>query len=128
MMPTAPFTGFLVGLLIFNMGCSPRNTADKSDIQLAADVLQKSLQKWKDGANIAHLRSQNPPVFVSEELWLSGHSLDSFTIDLPGEMFGTNVRFTVTTITLSPKSKPIQRKLKYLVTTTPAFTIAREDR
>jgi len=125
---SAPLSSLLLGMLFFYIGCSHRNTVANSDIQLAAEVLHKSFQQWKDGASIAHLQSQKPPVFISEDLWFSGHSLENFTVDLPGEMFGTNVRFTVTTVTLGPKGKPVQRTLKYLVTTTPAFTIAREDR
>jgi hypothetical protein len=67
-------------------------------------------------------------VYVAEELWLSGSQLTDYQLTSPGEVFGSNIRFKVKLKCSDSKGGTTDRQLKYLVTTTPACTIAREDR
>jgi len=109
-------------------GCGQGVAAPQSDGEAATALIDRSLRQWKEGRTVADLRGETPPIYVSDESWLKGAKLVDFTIDQDGELFGTNVRFHVTLSTADPKGKESKQTVKYLVTTTPAMTIAREDR
>lgn len=69
-----------------------------------------------------------PPVYVVEDLWTPSFQLLEYTIDSDGELYGSNVRLPVTLTGHGKNRETIRRQVKYLVTTTPALTVAREDR
>jgi len=119
---------FVLALAVAAPGCGRGVAAPQSDTEAATALLDRSLRQWKEGRTVADLRGESPPIYVSEELWLKGSQLVDFTIDQDGELFGTNVRFHVTVSVADPKGKESKQAVKYLVTTTPAMTIAREDR
>jgi hypothetical protein len=110
------------------LGCGGRPTVAVSDPSAARRLLDETLQAWQSGKTVEELRQSNPPVYVAEDLWQQGRRLEDFAIDGAGEVFGTNIRLGVTLRTIDAKGKPANRHLTYLVTTTPANTIAREDR
>jgi len=116
-------------LLFFTLvaGCGRTGPAI-SDVAAATELLQASFESWKSGGTVASLRQASPPVYVAEEMWDDGFVLSDFTIDGNGEMYGTNVRFSVTLNGKDKRGSTVSRQLKYLVTTTPALTIARADR
>jgi hypothetical protein len=74
------------------------------------------------------LAGGKPPVFVAEDLWQKGYKLDSYGIAEPGQMLGTNVRLVVDIEASHPTLGKRKQSQAYLVTTTPALTISREDR
>lgn len=119
---------FVMVLGIASAGCGRGVAAPQSDTEAATVLIDRSLRQWKEGRTVADLRGETPPIYVSDELWLKGAKLVDFTIDQDGELFGTNVRFHVTVSVADPKGKESKQAVKYLVTTTPAMTIAREDR
>lgn len=122
---------FLVGsLLLFALsmlGCGPRSMP-VSDVDKATVLMTKTLDAWKAGETLDEQRKQSPPVYVADELWLNGAQLKEYSLNGPGEVFGTNVRFKVKLKLIDSKGAGKERELKYLVSTTPANTIAREDR
>ena len=99
-----------------------------SDVDRATLLMNETLSEWQAGASLDEQRAKNPPVYVAEELWLNGTKLDKFEIAEPGELFGTNVRFGVKLSCIEKSGDKRSREVKYVVTTSPALTIAREDR
>lgn len=114
----------VVGVLSFQSS----NTVPVSDATAAGELLQRTLEDFRAQRSVGELRQQQPPVYVSDELWLSPFQLKNYNIEGPGEMYGTNVRFRVTLEGVDPTGKKVTHQVKYLVTTTPALTIAKEDR
>jgi hypothetical protein len=109
-------------------GCSSPSVAP-SDVEQATELIKVALDKWQAGETLDSLRESKPPVYVADELWQQGIVLESYELLTPGEPFGTNVRFNVQLVSRDGRSQAAKKRtVKYLVTTTPAFTIAREDR
>jgi len=124
------FTEAVAAVLLFLApagGCG-RSGPAISDVEAATELLKTSFESWKSGGTVASLREATPPVYVAEELWDDGFVLSDFTIDGNGELYGTNVRLLVTLNGKDKRGSAVSRQLKYLVTTTPALTIARGDR
>ena len=108
-------------------GCRPA-APPATSVESATRLLQSTLEAWITGATVAQMRDQQPPVYVADELWLQGMRLKHFNIDGAGQPFGTNVRFHVTLEGSDAQGRKVERRVKYLVATTPAQSIAREDR
>lgn len=119
------FTASLALCLV--IGCGPRRVP-VSDGEQARQLLSETLQAWQSGATVEDQRQKTPPVYVAEEMWLGGTALDRFEITHAAEVFGTNVRFGVRLTCVEKGGSKWDREVKYLVTTTPALTVAREDR
>ena len=110
------------------IGCSSSTAVPVSDIDSAKQLLNDSFMSWKSGRSVDDLRLADPPVYVAEDLWTSDFKLTEFSIDGDGEMYGTSVRLPVTLTGAGKNNAPVKRQFAYLVTTTPASTIARSDR
>lgn len=119
------FFPVLAVLLIAN-GCGPPMAAP-SDPERAKALLEETLDAWKQGATIAEIREQTPPVYVVEDIWRSGAKLQDYELVDDGERFGTNIRFQVKLKYAASHRAAKQMNVNYLVTTTPALTIAREE-
>lgn len=117
----------LLLLLALPIGCG-RTSASPSDAQAAARLIQESMDAWKAGATVAQMREKSPPVYVADELWLGGTALSDYELVGQGETFGTNIRFHAVLHCAEGRGKAKKRTVKYLVTTTPVYTISREDR
>lgn len=125
---SGPFGLMLAALIgVYLTGCSGGHVAT-SDAVAAKALLQRSLEDWKSGRSAKELASGDPPVYVSEDWWHSGFELKDFRIEGDGEVSGTNVRLTVSLEGVHPKLGNKKASQVYLVTTTPALTISREDR
>ena len=114
-------------LIAFIAGCS-RTTVPVSDVDAATKLVETSFAAWQSGRTVADLREAQPPVYVAEELWSPTFKLARFSIDGPGTLDGSNVRVPVTIEGADASGKPVRRQMIYIVTTTPAQTIARADR
>ncbi len=99
-----------------------------SDVDAAINLVETSFAAWQSGRTVADLREAQPPVYVAEELWSPTFKLTRFAIDGPGTLDGSNVRVPVTIEGADASGKPVRRQMIYIVTTTPAQTIARADR
>lgn len=114
-------------LLPFASGCTT-DRVPASDPELARELLSQVLANWKAGRSVDELRESTPPIFVSDDLWQPSFELQEFTILGPGERYGTNVRLRAKLRGVGEKNKSVETEVRYLVTTVPAITIAREDR
>lgn len=120
--------GVLCLMACFVAGCA-KQAPQVSDVEQATVLIKQTFDDWKAGASLAAQRDKSPPVYVAEELWLNAAKLKKYELNGPGEVFGTNIRFHVTLECAGNGGKESNdRQFKYLVTTTPACTIAREDR
>jgi hypothetical protein len=117
--------GFLV--LVTCIACRGPQ-AGPTGIDEARSILEDSLKKWSEGKSLADMRSLQPPIYVAEDLWLRGDQLTQFSIKSAGQLVGTNVRFEVEVRTRpSNGGAETTRSLKYLIASSPAISIARED-
>lgn len=114
-------------LAALTCGCAQSGVA-VSDVGAATELLETTFQSWKSGQSVESLRSGSPPIYIAEEMWDQGFLLSDFAIDGVGELYGSNVRFLVTLTGKDKGGAEVSRQVKYLVTTTPALTIARADR
>ena len=112
--------------LMTAIGCGP-SKVPLSDSQQARSLAEKWLEQWKSAVKIDELSKQNPPVFVSEELWRKEAKLTEFKFVSVGEMLGPNVRFNILLKCIGKEGKVTERSFNYLVTTTPALTFFREE-
>ena len=116
-----------VAFCLVILGCSPSRPAP-TQVDEATALLQKCLDCWKRGVTVAEMRKLTPPIYVADDMWMGGFKLTEFNFAGTGEPFGTNVRFEVAIKGTSPNGGLVQRTVKYLVATTPAKSVARDDR
>ncbi len=116
----------LVALTLMLAGCSPTK-APMSDAAKAKELLQKMLGEWQSGTKLGEIRKLSPPVYVTEDLWRNGAKLDEFSLADDSEVLGSNIRIQVKLKCSSTNGKVDEKSVRYLVTTQPALTIAREE-
>ncbi len=114
-------------LLLLISGCQT-SAVNVSDADKAYQLLNEVLDHWKAGRSVDDVRTSTPPIYVSDDMWQSSFELKEFTIVGPGEKYGTNVRLRAKLRCVGEKGKSVDTEVRYLVTTTPALTVAREDR
>lgn len=119
--------GSLCLIALSTVGCEP-SPMPVSDVDKATALITKTFEAWKAGESLDAQRERSEPVYVADEQWLNGAQLKEYTLSGPGEVFGTNIRFKVKLKMIDNKGAEKEREAKYLVSTTPANTIAREDR
>ncbi len=108
-------------------GCFRTSAVEVSDANIASEVITNAFQQWQAGRTVEDMRNAQPPVYIAEDFWTRGYRLADFSVEKPGEPHGTNIRFGMKIRVIDLKGKETSRLLNYLVTTTPALTIARED-
>ncbi len=109
-------------------GCGPSEVrAPKSDIEQAKVVLQDALEHWKAGKTADELRSATPPVYFADDAFAKKTGLSSYKILSSGEMYVTNVKFSVQLQLEGTGQSPREVSVDYLVTTAPALTITRQE-
>lgn len=118
------FATLLVICMLF--GCGPGRVPE-SDVQQAKALAERLLDQWKSGSDPSRFATDNPPIFVSEDLWKKGAKLESFQFLDEGQMAGSNVRFKISLKCTGKDGKISERTFYYLVTTTPAMTFFREE-
>lgn len=114
-------------LVSISVGCSGSVAVKPSDPETAANLTSEVFQQWKDGKAVSEIRNADPPIYVVEDLWVRGYQLTDFSIERPPELSGTNVRMHMKLHVRDQAGRAFSRSQKYLVTTTPAITIAQED-
>jgi hypothetical protein len=118
----------LVIPILITTGCFRASRVEASDAGAASTLITSTFQQWKSGRTIDDLRNADPPVYVADDFWLRGYQLTDFSVENPAEVHGTNVRLGIKLRLVDLKGKEITHSVNYLVTTTPAMTIAREDK
>jgi len=119
---------FALGATALVAGCRPASPA-ATDVDAAMRLLVQTLDAWQLGESVAQLRQQTPATYVSDELWLdSDFQLKKYQIEGKGQQLGTNVLFHVVLTGEVANGRSLRREVRYLVATTPAQSVARDDR
>lgn len=118
---------FALGATALVAGCRPASPA-ATDVDAALRLLVQTLDAWQLGESVAQLRQQTPATYVSDELWLNNFQLKKYQIEGAGQRLGTNVQFQVVLTGSLANGRSLRREVRYLVATTPAQSVARDDR
>jgi hypothetical protein len=118
---------------LFLSGCSSSSSAHAVDPPQARDALKVALEAWKNGENLKSLESSSTPMVVQDFDWAGGAKLVDFEIVGDGQPEDANLRILVKLTTEGGKSvgKPSatrssEKKVWYLVTTSPKVTVFRD--
>lgn len=114
-------------LMVQSSGCQRTAVVQASDANAATQVITDAFQKWQTGSTVDDLRNAQPPVYVADDSWFRGYQLKDFSVEKPAETHGTNIRLRMKLRLVDLKGTESTQSINYLVTTTPAVTIARED-
>ena len=99
-------------------GCSSKPL--KSDPNRARQLLEETLDAWKQGKSIDDLKSLSPPVYVGDERWQRGIKLTEFRILSDGEFFESSVKIPVS-LRIAKETKA--REVIYWVSTNPSLSV-----
>jgi hypothetical protein len=105
-------------------GCGPE-LPPPVDPGEAGTQLRTVLDAWKAGDAFDSLASRTPPVVFNEPLWRDGAKLVSYEVgevQLHGRQGTCKVKLTVQ----DKDGKAVERRIGYLIDTTPAVVITRE--
>jgi hypothetical protein len=111
-------------VIISAAGCGHSMGPD-ADPSEAVTVLQTALETWKRGEQPESLQGHSPPIWFNEDDWKSGVKLIDYKLDNKTTMYGRQVRCLVN-LTTEKNNRKSERKIAYLVDTTPNRVIARE--
>jgi hypothetical protein len=114
-------------LILQATGCDRASAVKASDPNAATQVITDTFKQWQAGSTIDDLRNAQPPVYVADDYWFRGYQLNEFSVEKPAETHGTNIRLRMKLRLVDTKGKESTHSINYLITTTPAVTIARED-
>jgi hypothetical protein len=114
-------------------GCSNPSLAHAVDPPQARDALKTALDGWKKGESPESLASASTPIIVQDFDWMSGAKLIEYDLVDDGKAVDANLSIQVK-LTLSGGSqagktagKTIEKKVWYLVTTSPKLTVFRDS-
>jgi hypothetical protein len=125
---TIPISAGMVALftLLLTGGCRRATLAPPPDGQQARDVLTQALDAWKRGDKAADLQARAPTIHVADMDWRAGWKLDSYKV-LTGEAeHGSSLRVNASLSLLDPKGRAAEKKVAYLIGTSPVITVVRE--
>mgnify|MGYP000946494099 CR=1 FL=1 len=114
--------------ILLTTGCFRASKVEASDADVANEIISSVFTQWKSGRTIDDLRNAKPPIYVADDFWFRGYQLKEFAVEKPAEVHGTNIRIGIKLWLVDLKGKEVTQSVHYLVTTTPAVTIAREDK
>jgi len=113
-------------------GCGDPSRAHAVSEPTARDALKTALDGWKNGETPASFASAGSPMIVQDFEWESGKKLLDYQLVDDGKAFDANLRVQVK-LTLggtdgkpSAASKNVEKKVWYLVGTSPKVTVFRD--
>jgi len=118
--------GFLVTVLFSGCGGAQAHAVDPSQARAALKI---ALDQWKKGETISAVEASATPMTIQDFDWMAGARLVDYEVLSDGLPEDANLRVQVK-LTLRPKgnssSKPIEKKVWYLVGTSPSTTVFRD--
>ncbi|MFO0876030.1 MAG: hypothetical protein U0840_01550 [Gemmataceae bacterium] len=107
-------------------GCGGGTAPGAADPTAAKAALQQALDAWQRGDPPERLLEGRPSIRVLDREWTQGHRLLRYEIGSQTP-FAADQRFQVV-LTLQVANRPaVKKKAVYLVGTSPAITVAREE-
>ncbi len=108
-------------------GCSGEGQrAAPVDPPRAREALRAVLDNWKDGGTPASLKSASPPIVVQDFDWEAGARLIEYRVLDDGKDDDANLRIPVELTLRDPRGKDVQKRVSYVVGTSPTITVFRE--
>ncbi len=105
-------------------GCSA-SSAHSVQPDRARVALESALDAWKQGQSPEAFERSGSSMVVQDLDWSAGAKLVGHQILDDGEPADANLRINVK-LTLEKKGKPVEKTVRYLVTTSPSVTIFRD--
>jgi hypothetical protein len=136
-LPIASVFAVMIGLSILpGCGSGPPKPADPV---AAREALDRTLTAWKDGKTPESLKSDEPPIVVSDHAWSNGARLIKYQIEPGDRRAGADHSFQVmlwldeSKVDTKPKNKGKDKskgkdgeeKAEYYVGTNPILTVVR---
>jgi hypothetical protein len=114
---------------VFFTGCSGSSQAHAVDPPRAREALKIALDQWKSGAEPGSLQSSATPMTVQDFDWMAGAKLIDYQVIDDGQAYDANLRVQVKLVLSDPakaKGKAVEKKVWYLVGTSPRVTVFRD--
>lgn len=105
-------------------GCSS-GSANAVQPDRARAALETALNAWKQGQSLEQFGGSDGAMVVQDLDWLAGAKLVDYQLVDDGRPADANLRVDVK-LTLQKKGKPVEKTVRYLVTTSPAVTVFRD--
>jgi hypothetical protein len=114
--------GVLATLLL--SGCDSTHAHDVDESR-AREALKTALDQWKSGAAPKSLQQSATPMTIQDFDWMAGVKLNDYQIVDEGKAYDANLRVQVK-LTLTGQGKTTEKKVWYLVGTSPSVTVFRD--
>jgi hypothetical protein len=114
---------------LFLAGCSGSTVAHPVNPVRAREALTIALEQWKNGAEARSLDHSATPIVVQDMDWEGGAKLINYQVVDEGKAYDANLRVQVTLMLGGQgkeKGKTIEKKVWYLVGTSPSLTVFRD--
>jgi hypothetical protein len=108
-------------------GCTGEGQrAGPVDPPRARQALRTALDHWKKGDRPESLQSATPSIVVQDFDWKAGQHLVAYEVTGDGKDDDANLRIPVKLTLRSPQGKGTQRRVSYVVGTSPTITVFRD--
>jgi hypothetical protein len=110
-------------------GCWTSSQAHAVDPPRAREALKTALDHWKSGQDPRSLPSSSTPMTVQDFDWAGGAKLVDYQLIDGGQAKDANLSIKVKLVLDAPvkkASKPTEKAVWYLVTTSPSVTVFRD--
>ena len=110
-------------------GCWSSSQAHAVDAPRAREALKTALDHWKSGQDPRSLQSSPTPMTVQDFDWSGGARLVDYQVIDDGQAKDANLSIKVKLVLNAPEkgqSKPTEKSVWYLVTTSPSVTVFRD--
>lgn len=115
----------LAAVAAFGPGCSGSRRGADVNPSAAQDALKAALEGWKKGEAPAALKGGTPTITVQDLDWIGGARLVDYRVDGEGKNNGPNLQVPVELTLKTPDGKQVQKKVSYIVGTSPYVTVFR---
>jgi hypothetical protein len=110
-------------LLLPVLGCGGGSLPPMASPDQARSALTTALDAWKSDASIEALTKGQPPIYFNEPRLKSDARLLNFQLRDSHEMYGQSVRIEVDMTFQQKDGTTKERKVSYLIDTSPAIVI-----
>jgi hypothetical protein len=110
-------------------GCWSSSQAHAVDAPRAREALKTALDHWKSGQDPRSLQSSHTPMTIQDFDWAGGARLIDYQLIDEGQAKDANLSIKVKLVLDAPgkgSSKPTEKSVWYLVTTSPSVTVFRD--
>jgi hypothetical protein len=114
-------------LLLGLAGCLGNRLPPDADPARGREALTTVLDTWARGGRPEDLKKASPSIVVSDSDWEAGHQLLKSEVDPTDGRIGVDLQLVVTLTLKTPTGQTSQKKVTYVVSTSPGLTVLRGD-